>query len=519
MEDHLQYRVPENVGDFSLAVIVTDDYALKVEGLVDGVVTFYDTFDWRLFNKSLALCHTGDELIVLRLPAGVELVTLACGSPPTFARQLGDGRLRHRVALIAGDRRLFRVGEASIQTLPYRVLDANDKTVARLLSVEVRAARGSRVDLRDAYISLVAVRGYGGHFRRLAKRLTEAGLVAGHWQQTFERIVAVAGKRPAAYSARPDYQLQPGMRSDAAMKEILRRTLAVLRANEEGIKADWDAEFLHDYRTAVRRTRSALSQIPGVCAPEATERYKEAFAQLGERTNQLRDLDVYLLAEPHYRAMLPNAMRDHIAPLFDYLQSQRRQTLREVVDYLDSAPYAALMEAWQAFLHEPVSDVTAAPNAALAIDELARRRSARQYRRVIKDGNRILDSDEDELIHQLRIDCKKLRYLLEFFSSLFPAKEINRLIRQLRILQDKLGVFNDLSVQQDYLLRVAEVFPADDAQGKMALVAIGFLVEKLAGEQQAMKPGLAQVFSEFAAAPNRALFRQLFGDRHRVSSS
>jgi CHAD domain-containing protein len=303
------------------------------------------------------------------------------------------------------------------------------------------------------------------------------------------------------------------------MKEILRRTLAVLRANEEGIKADWDVEFLHDYRTAVRRTRSALSQVPGVFAPEATERYKEAFAQLGERSNQLRDLDVYLLAEPRYRAMLPNAMRDHIAPLFDYLQSQRRQALREVVDYLDSAPYVVLMEAWQAFLHEPVSDVTAAPNAALPIDELARRRIARQYRRVIKDGNRILDSDEDELIHQLRIDCKKLRYLLEFFASLFAANEINRLIRQLRILQDELGMFNDLSVQQDYLLRVAEVFPADDAQGKMALVAIGFLVEKLAGEQQAMKPGLAQVFSEFAAAPNRALFRQLLGAKQKGSES
>ena len=54
------------------------------------------------------------------------------------------------------------------------------------------------------------------------------------------------------------------------MKAILRHTLAVMRANEEGIKADWDTEFLHDYRTAVRRTRSALSQIPGIFPPEIT---------------------------------------------------------------------------------------------------------------------------------------------------------------------------------------------------------------------------------------------------------
>ncbi len=88
-----------------------------------------------------------------------------------------------------------------------------------------------------------------------------------------------------------------------------------MRANEEGIKADSDMEFLHDYRTAVRRTRSALSQIPDVFPPETTERYKEAFGLLGEQSNRLRDLDVYLLSEPEYRAMFPEAMRDHIAPL------------------------------------------------------------------------------------------------------------------------------------------------------------------------------------------------------------
>ena len=144
---------------------------------------------------------------------------------------------------------------------------------------------------------------------------------------------------------------------------------------------------------------------------------------------------------------------------------------------------------------------------------LARRRIAKQFRRVIKDGKKILGSDEDEPIHQLRIDCKKLRYLMEFFASLFPKKKIGKLIRQLKSLQDELGLFNDLSVQQAYLVNIAEVLPADDAQAKLGLVAVGSLVEKLAREQEAMKPGLSDAFSDFAADPNRALFRQLFGGK------
>jgi CHAD domain-containing protein len=418
------------------------------------------------------------------------------------------------------------MGEATVQTTPCCILDDDGKCVARLFVTKVwtgssddacEGARGRLLEtesvLLDFHLVLQRVRGYRKDFRRIARKFEEAGLTVGPWQETFEHIVTAAGKQPGSYSAKPSYQFKAGMRADEATKKILRSTLAVIRANEEGIKADWDIEFLHDFRTAVRRTRSALNQIPKVFPPDVTERYKEAFAELGARTNQLRDLDVYLLAESEYRAMLPEALRDSISPLFDYMRAQRSQAWHDVVAHLNSTAYAAIVADWATYLSEPAPEQPAAPNAAMPIGKLARRRIAKQYRRVINDGDRILDSDEDELVHQLRIDCKKLRYLLEFFAALFPKKKIDKLIKQLKILQDELGVFNDLSVQQVYLLKTAEVLPSDDPQAKLGLVAVGSLIEKLANEQQAMKPGLAEAFSTFAAPPNRALFRQLLGDK------
>lgn len=536
LEDDLRLRFPDGATSHSLASIVADDHALKAEEPVETTVTLYDTFDWRLFNKSLVLCRTGGELVMRRLPTGAGLERLTFEAPPGFVWELVDGPLKRRIASIVGERRLLQVGAATVQTTPYRVLNADGKTVARLFDTQVRAGAfdnagysalstlpGAGAALVDSLVELRAVRGYPGQFRRLSRKLGEAGLTASQWQETFERILAATGgaglRQPGTYSAKPDYQLQSGTRADEAMKAILRHTLAVMRENEDGIKADWDTEFLHDYRTAVRRTRSALSQIPDVFPAEITERYKEAFGLLGERSNRLRDLDVYLLSEPNYRAMLPDAMADHIAPLFAYLRVQRQQALQEVIDDLNTLPYAAMIEAWAAFLGEPVADAPLAPNASLPVDVVARRQIDKRYRQVIKDGNQILDHTQDELLHKLRIDCKKLRYLMEFFASLFPKKEIDKLIGQLRVLQDDLGVFNDLSVQQAYLLHIAEVLPASDAQSKKGLVAIGFLVDKLAREQQAMKPGLAGTFAEFAAAPNRALFRQLFRTRERASDA
>ena len=527
MQDDLRFRFPDGTTGDSLRSIVADGYALKAEEPVETTVTYYDTFDWRLFDKSLVLSRTGDEWVVRRLPTGATLERLTVGSPPGFVWEIADSPLKQRVASIVGARRLLRVGEATIQLAPYRVLNADDKTVARLLGTKVwagpfdklRTSPDAGAALLDSHVALFAVRGYSGQFRRLARKFREAGLAACQWQETFERILVAAGKQPGSYSAKPDYQIQPGTRADEATKAILRRTLAVMRANEEGIKADWDVEFLHDYRTALRRTRSALSQITDVFPPETTKHYKEAFGLLGERSNRLRDLDVYLLSEPDYRAMLPDAMREHLAPLLNYLRAQRQQALQEVIGNLNSLPYAAMMEAWAAFLHEPIPDAPNAPNATLPIDEVARRQIDKRYRQVIKDGNQIRDHTQDELVHALRIDCKKLRYLMEFFASLFPKQEIDTLIGQLRVLQDDLGAFNDLSVQRAYLLHLAEVLPAGDAQGKMGLVAIGFLVEKLASGQQELKPRLAKTFAQFAAAPNRKLFRQLFDTKDRIPDS
>ncbi len=145
--------------------------------------------------------------------------------------------------------------------------------------------------------------------------------------------------------------------------------------------------------------------------------------------------------------------------------------------------------------------------------DLARQRIYRTHRRIVKEGNQLLGHTEDEKLHALRIECKKLRYLLEFFASLFPPKKVDRLIRQLKQLQDNLGEFTDLTVQQASLLHIAGELPIDDPQTKRALVAIGALVESLARRQQDVKGQFAETFSRFASPANQKAYRKLFGGK------
>lgn len=56
-------------------------------------------------------------------------------------------------------------------------------------------------------------------------------------------------------------------------------------------------------------------------------------------------------------------------------------------------------------------------------------------------------------MHQTRIQIKRLRYLLEFFSPVLGKKDIKR-IRRLEQLQDALGELNDVVVGATYISQV-----------------------------------------------------------------
>ena len=322
---------------------------------------------------------------------------------------------------------------------------------------------------------------------------------------------------PGTYSGKLDVHLKPGMPAGKATRLILRQLLDTLRANEAGVKGDIDTEFLHDYRIAARRTRSALSNIRKVFPAETTNHFKREFRGLSKLTNELRDLDVHLLAEPDYRAMLPDAMQEDITPLFDALRSRRAEALAEVVAGLESESYARLLEEWETFLHEPPGDNVGA-KASVPIFNLAQKRIDRQYESIVKDGTYILEHTEDELLHALRIECKKLRYLLEFFASLFPRKEISRMIKQLKRLQDNLGEFSDLTVQQDFLLSVAEGLDIGEDGARRALVATGYLVETLERQRQVVRVDFAGTFEKFASAAHQKQVRKVLAKGKKVKT-
>ena len=92
----------------------------------------------------------------------------------------------------------------------------------------------------------------------------------------------------------------------------MRETLSV---NEAGLRADIDSEFLHDFRVAVRRSRSLIARMKSLIDPDALEHLRAGLSWLGGATGPVRDLDVYLLNIPQYQHLLGIQDQTSLEPL------------------------------------------------------------------------------------------------------------------------------------------------------------------------------------------------------------
>ena len=484
-------------------------FTIRKDPRVREHAVYYDTFDWRLFNKSLMLVYTANHAILRSLSHGNIVCQTEVAPPPVFLTDIPLGALHTRLAAILDVRALLELFTLVSHSEPLRVVNDDDKMVARIVLVQHHLEGVQRTTPVWNRVRLTPVKGYEKAAREVRKWFVKNGFTPAS-DSFYQHALAAVGKCPGDYVSKPRLQLDPRMRADAATKHILSFLFTVMRCNEAGMMADIDTEYLHDFRVAIRRTRSALGQVKEVFPTRLTDRFRKDFAFLGSVTNRLRDLDVYLLRQEEYTAKLSEPHRDAIEPLFAMLQHERSKAHRVLVRQLRSKRYHDIMQRWDAFLAAPSDRVAgSAANASLPILAVARKRLKKKCRVVVTMGTALIDSQDEQGLHDLRIECKKLRYLLEFFDSLFSAKQIAPLVKQLRKLQDNLGDFHDLCVQQADLHTFAERLTTHESQDRRTQSAIGGLIEILEVEKRTTRAAFPNIFTPFANCARKTRFTPL----------
>lgn len=510
---------PETIGDH-----LPSPFTLGSETAQTTASTYLDSYDWRLTARSgpLRVDRNGDQLTATRDGAGgtPERVTAV----PHWPGDLPEGPLREGILKATRIRALLPIVEVRQTTRRLAVLNEDRKTVVRLELTEATARlpegtpvppgcgvrRGTDHEL-TARLTLQPLKGYNRELEAVTAALAAVEGIQPAKSSRFEEALATLGRRYGDYSSKIDVALQPDMPAVEAARCIHRHLLGTLEANIEGTRADLDSEFLHDLRVATRRTRSALTQIKGVFPPGPLDDFKERFGWLGQITGPTRDLDVFLLGFDDYSARISAAMRDDLEPFRAFLERRQAEEQARLARHLASPEFFRLLEDWRAFLETPpATHDPDAPNAGRPAGAVAAERIWKMYKRVLKEGRAISEDSPHEAIHELRKSCKKLRYLMEFFQALYPAGDIQPLIKAIKALLDNLGEFQDLEVHAHRIREFGEAMATEGSASADTLMAMGALVDDLVQHQARVRGEFAARFADFDAASNRRAYAALF---------
>jgi CHAD domain-containing protein len=513
MNEAAVYTIPSPAAEFFK--VVHEGFRNRLEALPACVTTYYDTFDWRVYRAGAVLQSSQDEVNTnLTWIAGDDQLRCKVGNQrmPGFAWELPPGALREGLSPVVKMRRLLPVVHVEKKGLVLHVLGAAEKTVARirLLDSVVQVPGELHTYSLPSTLEIIQIKGYEKAFGKLLAFVEKKAGLSRESANSFQRALQVVNIVPGEYTSKLRVKLDPAMNIGEAAKTIHSALLQSILANEEGTRQDLDSEFLHDIRVAVRRTRSALSQIKKVFPEKSVRHFGKEFSWLGGITGPKRDIDVYLLKMEDYKSVLPESVREDLKPLYEFLKGRQEEEHRRLVEVIDSERYKKLLQDWQQFLDEPISSDAPPRKAAEPVLETSSKRIWKVYGGIIEKGNAIDDQSPAVALHELRIECKRLRYLLEFFRSLYEAGKIRQLVKSLRMLQDNLGNFNDCDVQQATLKRFAQNMLEEGKGNVETLMAMGRLVERLEIGQQEERKHFSRRFAKFASPGNEKRFHALF---------
>lgn len=436
---------------------------------------YYDSTDWRFYQAGYALrlrqegtrteatlksFGTDDGALQQRHEIN-ELMDGAQDAMQALMRAEGDVGLRVRHVLGKGHvRRLFEV-RSNRQRIQLRT---DGTTIAEIALDEVSVAANRRrqpvqfnrveVELRPSDLphAEAMVRAFVSRFRK-ACGLKPASL------SKFEAGLEAHGLHPAppldlGQPDAPEHAGDDPTMGDLAFS-VFRQQFQEFLSRVPGSRLGEDPEEVHRIRVAARRMRAAMSLFREYI-PNEMQRLRAELGWAARVLGAVRDLDVQLERAREWHdenaALDANALRSLETLLIEQRHSARERALRA----MNSARFERMVTDFIALLR-------AGPQAAMLAYKPARNEMPmlilKRYVKVREGGDAIDADSPAEELHALRIQCKRLRYALEFSTVLY-AKPIRDFLPRLVELQDLLGTHQDAYVAIDRLRLLSLTQPA-----------------------------------------------------------
>ncbi|MEI7968885.1 MAG: CHAD domain-containing protein [Betaproteobacteria bacterium] len=366
-------------------------------------------------------------------PTPAQLLNLAALSGTPAARLFSDPGLRERISpVFVTD---FRRTTSLMEIHPGEIAEL-------AIDTGTISARGVTEPIRE--IELELKDGTPVHLFGFARKLLdEVDLRLENASKAERGYALLAGLKPAPIRA-VSPPLEPATGSTGALREIAGACLAQLMGNERGVLGSDDPEYVHQSRVGIRRLRSAFNLFRPLVPRALVDETLGRFRTLALRLGAARDWDVFVAETlPPIREAFPGETAlARLAEAADASQQLARKQAREALAARD---HTRLLLDFALLLHEAPWQSGAGATPSASISESAPALLRRQWKRMRRAGA-TADRNDAESLHALRIEIKKMRYALEFFEALLPARGVRTLLQGSAELQDILGRLNDEAI-------------------------------------------------------------------------
>jgi CHAD domain-containing protein len=132
---------------------------------------------------------------------------------------------------------------------------------------------------------------------------------------------------------------------------------------------------------------------------------------------------------------------------------------------------------------------------------------------VFEHAEGVLDVQDIERVHDMRVATRRLRAVLEIFAPCFPAGEHKAVLRDVKRLADALGERRDPDVQLAALQKFEEAAARADAPGVEAFAG------RLRDEQSAANVALAAALADMEATDLRGRLERLVAAAEGVAGA
>jgi inorganic triphosphatase YgiF len=424
---------------------------------------YFDTPDHRLWARgiSLRLRSIGDQW-VQTVKAGVRVkngvanpdeLEAAVGKPEPDLRAIGDPGLRRTIERAVRASALEPQFE-TIVTRTTRKLHSDKGDLELALDEGVVRAGASEDKLCEAELELKA--GSPECLLETAAVLFSAEPIRLAEASKAERGYNLALGRQGG-DVVPSKAQRTALSGEEACTEALvsfvESAATQIALNRRALLGTEDPEAAHQLRVGLRRLRSALRAFRPLLDTPATRELEQHAREIGQRVGELRNADV--LIENIY-APVAGLRRGQpgFAELREALVSHRSAKRVEVRSALSGEQWSKLQ------LYLALWPQTVRGNAGLEtpVRDFAADALARAWKKAARRGAHLAALSLDER-HEMRKALKTLRYMAEFFGSLYPDRKVEPFVKELRRLQDVFGYMNDVAMARG-LAAIADTYCA-----------------------------------------------------------